>query len=140
MRMSIRSEARVRAWTAVLFLSLAAPAARAQSGLPPAVEQVVGQPVAAVRVVGETGNVIEQDPIELPLRRGQAFTLETERDTLRQLFRSGQYGDVTAQASAIAGGVQIDFVVRPNFYINQVHVMGLKEPPSESVASSALRL
>ena len=138
--MPIRLEARVRPWMVVLLLLLAAGAARAQSEAPAAAQQVVGQRVVAVRVVSEAGDVLEQDPPDLPLRSGQSFSLETERDSLRQLFHTGQYADVVAQAAQVAGGVRLDFVVQRNFYINQVHVTGLHEPPSDVVAASALRL
>src|ERR1700756_428448 len=121
MRMPIRSEARARPWMAVLLLLLAAGAARSQSEATPAARQVGGQPVVAVRVVNGTGDVLEQDPTDLPLRSGQSFSLETERDTLRQLFRTGEYADVVAQAAPVSGGVRLDFVVRRNLYVNQVH-------------------
>ena len=131
---------RLRAWTAFFLLFPAAGAARAQSEAAPAAQQVVGQPVVAVRVVSDAGEVLAQDPADLPLRSGQSFALDTERDSLRQLFRTGEYADVVAQAAQVSGGVRLDFVVRRNFYVNQVHVEGLHEPPSDAVAASALHL
>jgi outer membrane protein assembly complex protein YaeT len=91
-------------------------------------------------VVGEGGEVIQQDPANLASRAGQPFALDTERNSLRQLFRTGEYADVVAQLEPAAGGVVLDFVVQRNFYINQVHVPGLKQPLTETLATSALRL
>ncbi len=96
--------------------------------------------VTAVRVVTEAGLVLEQDPPQLPIRSGQAFSMEAESASLRELFRRGQYADLRAELTDVPGGVRLDFVVRQNFYINLVHVEGLREPPSESLALSALRL
>jgi len=36
--------------------------------------------------------------------------------------------------------VRLDFVVRQNFYINRVQIVGLREPPGEALAISSLRL
>src|SRR4029077_8315046 len=91
-------------------------------------------------VIGETGDVLEQDPAGLPQQAGQALAMDAERESLRQLFRTGKYGDVVAQVEQVAGGVRLDFVVRQNFYINKVLITGLHEPPSAAAATSALRL
>ena len=101
-----------------------------------------GEPplVAAVRVVTESGAVLEQNPSELPIRPGQAFSMETESSSLRELYRTGQYADLRAELTDVPGGVRLDFIVQQNYYINRVQVEGLREPPSESLALSALRL
>ncbi|MGH9790350.1 MAG: POTRA domain-containing protein, partial [Candidatus Acidiferrales bacterium] len=57
-----------------------------------------------------------------------------------ELFRSGRFSDVQAVATEVAGGLRLDFVVTENFYVNQVRVIGLDEPPSEAVAVSVMRL
>jgi outer membrane protein insertion porin family len=98
-----------------------------------------GQRVAEIRIV-ESGNVLEQNPAGLPLQPGQTFTSEAERDSLRQLFGTGRYADIVAQAEPEDGGIRLDFEVRRNLFINQVQVVGLHEPPSDAVAASALRL
>jgi len=120
-----------------LALGLAVGAACAQS-VPLA--QLQGRQVVAVRVVSDKGEVLEDNPAGLPLRSGQPFALDAERLSLRQLFRSGQYADVLAEAAPVDGGLRLDFVVRRNFYVNQVQVFGLREPPSDAAAVSALRL
>ena len=144
--MLIRQEVWVRGWTVALLLLLAASPGRAQSeGAPataqlPAAAQVVGQPVESVRVITETGDVIAQDPADLPLRAGQQFALEAERESLRQLFRTGQYSDVVAQVTQVGGGVRLEFVVSHNFYINQVRIDGLNDAALDAVALSSLQL
>ena len=125
---------RIAVWLAASYC-LCAGSAAAQGN-------VAGEPprVTAVRVVTESGSVLEQDPPQLPIRSGQSFSLEAESASLRELFRTGQYADLRAELTDVPGGVRLDFVVRQNLYINLVHVEGLREPPSESLALSSLRL
>src|ERR1700722_4908175 len=125
---------RFAAWLPAFWLLCAGPLA-AQSGLP-------GEPprVVAVRVVTESGAVLEENPPKLTIQPGQPFSLETESTSLRELFRSGRYADLRAELADVPGGVRLDFVVRQNFYINRVQIEGLREPPGESLALSALRL
>src|ERR1700704_5220849 len=96
--------------------------------------------VVAVRVVTESGSVLEQDPPQLPAQHGQPFSMDTESESLRELFRSGRYADLRAEVADVPGGVRLDFVVRQNLYINRVQIEGLHEPPGEALALSALRL
>jgi outer membrane protein assembly factor BamA len=129
-----RPFARIAVWLAASCW-LSAGSAAAQGDRP-------GEPprVTAVRVVTESGSVLEQDPPQLPIRSGQVFSMEAESASLRELFRTGQYADLRAELTDVPGGVRLDFVVRQNFYINRVQVEGLREPPSESLALSSLRL
>ncbi len=98
------------------------------------------QRVAAVRIVSEGGEVLLENPAELAQQAGQNYHSDAVRESLRQLYRSGRYADVRAEAAAVEGGVRVDFVVQPNFYVNSIHVSGLKEPPSEGQALAALQL
>ncbi|MGB6429922.1 MAG: POTRA domain-containing protein [Candidatus Acidiferrales bacterium] len=109
--------------------------AAAQSGSPAAAPRVV-----AVRIVAESGAVLEENPARLTLQPGQLFSLDAERQTLRELFLTGRYADLRAVLTPVAGGVRLDYVVRPNLFINQVLVTGLREPPSEGLAESSLQL
>src|ERR1700674_2937058 len=138
--MPLRSQALLASSIGVLLFSVAVGAAWAQSVPSPALPPLQGQPVVAVRVVSDAGEVLEDNPADLPLRSGQPLAMDTERLSLRQLFRSGKYADVVTEAVPAAGGLRVDFVVRRNFYVNQVQVVGLRETPSQPVAVSALRL
>ena len=104
--------------------------------------RISGEPprVVAVRVVTESGTVLEQNPPQLTIQPGQPFSMETEGASLRELFRSGTYADLRAELTDVPGGVRLDYVVRQNFYINRVQIDGLREPPGEGLALSALRL
>jgi outer membrane protein insertion porin family len=125
---------RFAGWLPAFWLLCAGPLA-AQSGFP-------GEPprVVAVRVVAESGDVLEQNPPKLTIQPGQPFSMQAESASLRELFRSGRYADLRAELADVPGGVRLDFVVRQNLYINRVQIEGLHEPPGEALALSALRL
>jgi outer membrane protein assembly complex protein YaeT len=128
------------ALTLVLSALFAPGAARAQAPALPELPRWEGQRVAAVRIVDSYGSVLESAPAGLPLQPGQPFSVEAERESLRQLFRTGRYSDLTAELAPVEGGVRLDFIVQPNFYVNQVVITGLPEPPTVSAAASALQL
>lgn len=125
---------RFAAWLAAFWFLCAGPLA-AQSGFP-------GEPphVVEVRVVTESGSVLEQNPPKLTIQPGQPFSMEAESASLREMFRSGRYADLRAELADVTGGVRLDFVVRQNLYINRVEIEGLREAPGEGLALSALRL
>jgi outer membrane protein insertion porin family len=101
---------------------------------------VEGQLVTGVRVVDSSGGEVSDKIAPLPLEVGRPFDYSTERRSLRQLYRMGDYADIRAEAAPEAGGVRIDFVVRRNYYNNVVRIVGLKEPPTEPAALASLRL
>ncbi len=129
-----RPQVRLAAWLAAFWLLCASPLA-AQSGFS-------GEPprVVEVRVVAESGAVLEENPPKLTLQPGQPYSAEAEGASLRELFRSGRYVDLRAELADVPGGVRLDFVVRQYLYINRVRIEGLREPPGEALALSAMRL
>src|SRR6202049_2442960 len=129
-----RSFLRIAIWLSAICFSCAGfvSAQNGPSGEPPR--------VVAVRVVTESGSVLEQDPSQIALQHGQPFSMDAESSSLRELFRSGRFADLRAELTDVPGGVRLDFVVRQNLYINRVQIVGLREPPGEALAISALRL
>src|SRR5437868_7382922 len=125
---------RIVIWLSTIYFSGAGfvSAQNGPSGEPPR--------IVAVRVVTESGSVLEQNPPQLTVQPGQLFSIESESASLRELFRTGRFADLRAELTDVAGGVRLDFVVRQNFYINRVQIVGLREPPGEALAISALRL
>ena len=99
-----------------------------------------GKKVTEVRVLSEKGELTPRKIPALPLKDGEEFTFEAERETLRLLYRTGDYSDVRAEAEADGAGVRVDFIVEENYYNNVVRVDGLKEPPNEGAALAAMRL
>jgi outer membrane protein assembly complex protein YaeT len=125
---------RFAAWLAAIWLLCASPLA--------AQNDFAGEPprVVAVRVVTESGVVLEENPPKLTLQPGETYSTELEGTSFRELFRSGKYADLRAELAVVSGGVRLDFIVRQNLFISRVQIDGLHEPPGEALALSALRL
>ncbi len=128
-------------WFCVFLLSvwLLAPAWAGEQEIVPE-PVMMEQQVVGTRVVTEDGSVMAENPAELPLQPGQPFSAQTIRDSIQYLHRTGRYLNIRAEAVRTDSGLRIDFVVELYFYVNDVEVLGLKEPPSEPRALSAMRL
>jgi outer membrane protein insertion porin family len=141
--MSLRQRVFTRILPWLACAAIAAPLLRAQA--PPDLQgreeqRPDGQRIVAVRVVSEAAEVLEENPAALPLHPGDSFDSEVVRESLRQLYRSGRFADIRAETAEAPGGLRLDFVVRPNLFINTVRVTGLAEPPTPQQAESALQL
>lgn len=99
-----------------------------------------GQTVAEVYVVDESGHAVPEKIPALPLKSGQPFSFEAERQTLRRLYAMGDFANIRTTASQGPFGLAIDFIVQRNFYNNVIRVDGLQPPPTESAALAAMRL
>jgi outer membrane protein insertion porin family len=101
---------------------------------------IEGRRVAEVRVVEEAGKAVSEKIPPLPLQAGQPFDYAAERESLRTLYRTGDYSDIRVTSAPEADGLRIDFIVRRNFYYNVVRIQGLKPPPTVPAGIAALRL
>ena len=99
-----------------------------------------GQPVAEIRILDESGKEIAPHLRSFPLHVGEPLDIAKERDTLRELYRNGDFADVQVKAVPTSQGIRLDFLVRRNYFNNAIRIIGLKEPPSEPAALAALRL
>jgi len=96
--------------------------------------------VVAVRFVNESGKILPEPSGGLPIQVHEPLNRAQVAETLRVLFRTGDYADVRAVQSPADGGVRIDFVVREQLFFNQVVIQGLTPPPSDASAVAALQL
>jgi outer membrane protein assembly factor BamA len=113
---------------------------RAQTAPQNAADALLGQTVASVQIVEEPDRVIAENPADLEVRAGKPLERSALRSSLRRLNATGRYADITAEAVPVEGGLRILFHVRANYFIGNVRVEGLHEPPSESQIIGALRL
>ena len=119
---------------ALLAVALLAPArARAQDAA------LEGKTVGEVRIVDEAGQTAREAP-PLTLQAGKPFEIATERDSLRQLYGTGDYSDIRVTSEDEPAGLRISFIVRRNYYNNVIRIEGLKEPPTEPAALASMRL
>jgi outer membrane protein insertion porin family len=129
----------------LLLASTAFPRVKSGTPQPSTVEpqdapSIEGVHVAEVRVVRETGEAVERPLPQLALQAGKPFHFDTERESLRQLYRLGDFSNIRVTARPEADGLHISFIVRQNYYYNVVRIEGLKPPPTESAALAAMRL
>jgi outer membrane protein insertion porin family len=101
---------------------------------------IEGRPVVEVRVVDEAGRTAAEHLPALSLKTGRPFDFGAERESLRTLYRTGDFADIQVSARDETDGLHVDFIVRRNYYNNSIRVIGLKPPPSEPAAVATLRL
>src|SRR5258707_5117726 len=96
--------------------------------------------VVAVRIVTEDGRVLSEAPRGLPVSIGKPLDREQVAESIRTLYRTGDYADLRAMSTPVDGGVRVDFVVREQLFFNQVIIHGLVSPPTEASAIAAVQL
>src|SRR5712692_3793247 len=129
---------RLRGIVALALLMGAAPS-RAQT--PQAISMpgdVKEEPnIVAIRIVQEDGQVLSEFPSGIAVDTGKALDREKIAESLRALYRTGDYADLKAVVTPVADGVRLDFVVRENLFFNQVRIEGLSAPPSGAASGNA---
>ena len=96
--------------------------------------------VAAVRIVADDGKVLSETPAGVSIQVGKPIDRTQVADSLRALYRTGNYADIRAVATPAEGGVRIDFVVRQQLFFNRVVIQGLIAPPTDASAVAAMQL
>jgi outer membrane protein assembly complex protein YaeT len=106
----------------------------------PADAQTAPQNVVALRIVTQDGRVVSQTPPPLPIQLGKPLDNDQVAQSIRLLYRSGDFADIRAVSSPASDGILVDFVVREQLFFNRVVVTGLVSPPSEASAVAAVQL
>lgn len=104
------------------------------------VAQFLGKPIGEIRVVTDKGDVVSGRAATLPIQPGAAYASDDVRTAIRQLYATGDYANVVAEASEASGKVQLDFVVTRTLYFGVIRIDGIKEPPTDSTAFASMRL
>jgi outer membrane protein insertion porin family len=96
--------------------------------------------IVAIRIVKEDGQVLSDSPSGIAVGNGSSLDRGKIAESLRALYRTGDYADLRAVLTPVAGGLRLDFVVRENLFFNQVRIEGLTAPPSDASAAAAMQL
>ncbi len=96
--------------------------------------------VVAIRIVREDGQVLTETPTGIAVEIGKALDRGKIAESLRTLYRTGDYADLRAEVTPVPDGARLDFVVRENLFFNQVRIEGLVAPPSDASAAAAMQL
>jgi len=125
---------------ALLVLLLGGQSARAQAPNETPGEKALASNVVSVRVVREDGSVLIANAGGFAVEIGRPIQRDQVAASIRTIYQTGDFADVSAVVTREAGGVRLDFVVRENLFINQVVIEGLKAPPSDASAAAAMQL
>ncbi len=140
--MSLRWAKRMRGIVALALLSGAVPT-HSQAPVPQAAPSgnAGAEPVVtAVRIVREDGRVLVESSSGITVETGKPLDREKVAESLRVLYRTGDYADLRAVVTPVTDGVRLDFVVRENLFFNLVRLEGLEPPPSEASAAAAMQI
>src|SRR5256884_445641 len=96
--------------------------------------------IVAIRIVKENGEVLYNTPSGITVQAGKPLDRAKIAESLRSLYRTGDYADLRAVVTPEADGARLDFVVRENLFFNQVRIEGLSAPPSEASAAAAMQI
>jgi outer membrane protein insertion porin family len=124
----------------LLTLLLGGRSTPAQSNPAEQSETQAGARIVGVRVVDKNGTVLVANPKGLPIKIGESLQRDQVAESIRILYRTGDYADLRAVVVPETGGVRLDFEARENLFINQVLVEGLKAPPTEASAVATMQL
>jgi outer membrane protein assembly factor BamA len=108
----------------------------ASSAAEPAQQPVV----VSTRVVAEDRRVLSEPVKGINVDIGKPLDRTKVAQSLRLLYKTGDYSDLRAVLTTVPGGVRLDFVARENLFFNQVLIDGLVPPPSEASAIAATQL
>src|ERR1700693_606524 len=107
-------------WRGIFARALLTGAAPARAQAPPSTSVTgVGKEepkIAAIRIVKEDGQVLSDSPSGIAVETGKALDRGKVADSLRVLYRTGDYADLQAVVTPVAGGVRLDFVVRGDLF------------------------
>ena len=128
----------------IVALALLSGAATLRSQTPQS-ESSSGEPaeqpvVLATRVVSEDGRVLSEPVKGINVEIGKPLDRTKVAQSLRLLYKTGDYSDLRATITPVPGGVRLDFVARENLFFNQVLIDGLVSPPSDASAVAATQL
>src|SRR6266403_3526711 len=128
----------------IAALALLTGAAPAHGQVPP--ETATGEvakeepKIVAIRIVKENGQVLSDAPSGIAVETGNTVDRRKIAESLRALYRLGDYAYLQAVVTPVADGMRLDFVVRENLFFNQMRIEGLTAPPSDSSAAAAMQL
>src|SRR5260370_15655020 len=133
---------------AALLLGVALGTAHAQQGTPaqepstPAPQNAAdaAETVVAVRIVTEEGRVLSEALAGMGAAMGKPLDREQVAESIWAICRTGDYADVRATSTPVAGGIRVDFVAREQLFFNRVILHGLVSPPTEASAVAAVQL
>ena len=99
-----------------------------------------GLAVTAVQFEGVTFDLTDTLPNELTQKAGQPLDPIKVRQSMRRLFASGRYRDITVQGIRNGDAVTLVFAGVPRYYVGRVTILGVKSDQLTSLLEFATKL
>src|ERR1700746_254727 len=116
-------------WGIVAFALLpgAAPIHAQEPVQGPSSDKAGSEPVVkAVRIVRESdGHLLAESPTGIFVETGKPLDREKVAESLRALYKTGDYAGLKAVVTPVTDGIRLDFVARENLFFNLVRLEGL---------------
>jgi len=84
--------------------------------------------------------VLAESPSGISVEIGKPLDREKVAESLRALYKTGNYADLKALVAPVTDGLRLDFVARENLFFNLVRLEGLEPPPTEASAAAAMQI
>jgi len=92
-----------------------------------------GLPVREILLSGVRSDAESKVLSQIVQAQGEPLDRTKIRQTIKNLYNTGRYTDVAAEAERTSdGGVRLTFVFQPNFFIGAVDVVGAPDRPTAS--------
>jgi len=101
-----------------------------------------GQPVVTIRLQGDASLTMEDFPGVITQKAGEPLDRSKVAESLKNLYATGHFTDLRAEAELAADGVNLVFVGKAQYFVGIVRVEGTPKPlePRVLVTASRLRL
>ena len=97
--------------------------------------------VVSIRIVRESDSkVLAESPSGISVEIGKPLDREKIAESLRALYKTGDYADLKAVVTPVTDGVRLDFIARESLFFNLVRIEGLEPPPTEASAAAAMQI
>jgi outer membrane protein insertion porin family len=133
-------------WTLVsirLGLRISVAALAVLTGVPHAIgaDAYEGKPIADIRFDPEKQPLSTDQLLGLlPIHTGQPLRAVELQSAIQRLYATGEYSDIAADATLGPQGVILKFLTKPAYFIGNVRVTGVPEPPNEGQLAVATKL
>src|SRR5260370_33656173 len=94
--------------------------------------------IVAIRIVKEDGQVLSGAPSGIAVEAGKPLDQRKIAESLRALYRTGEYADLKAVLAPVRDGVRLDFVVKENLFCNEGRIEGRAPPPIDASAAAGV--
>ncbi len=99
-----------------------------------------GLRVDRIEFEGVTFDKAETLPLDLPQKTGTPLDPQKVRDSMRRLFSSGRYRDISVRGVRQGDGVTLIFAGAPRYYVGRVTITGVKNDRLSSLLEFATKM